>query len=200
MFSRITAPKLRIDRQLWQPKGSPDSFEVTLRRSSLSRHVRILVARDGRITVTGPLRASKKFLWEVFESKESWVNEQLSKLEKAGHLGKGEEKKEEYKKHKEAARALVHEKLAYWNQFYGFTYGRVSIRNQRTRWGSCSARGNLSFSYKIALLPQELADYLIVHELCHLKAFDHSPTFWSLVGEAIPDYAKHRQKLRKSPL
>ncbi len=162
--------------------------------------MRILVARDGKVTVTGPLRASKKFLWEVFESKEQWVSQQLAKLEKSGHLRKMEETKQEYEEYKEKARALVHEKLQYWNQFYGFNYGRVSIRNQRTRWGSCSARGNLSFSYKIALLPEALANYLIVHELCHLKAFDHSPTFWALVGEAIPDYVKLRQRLRRSLL
>jgi predicted metal-dependent hydrolase len=199
MFSRRPS-QLQIDRHPWQPSDSLEVLEVTLRRSRLSRHVRILVSERGEITITGPLRTSKRFLLSVLENKRAWVLAQLERLDRSGQLEKARDDTGQYQQYKERARTLTHEKLAYWNQFYGFTYGRVSIRNQRTRWGSCSARGNLSFHYKIALLPDALADYLIVHELCHLQAFDHSPKFWALVGKAIPDYQKHRQLLRKSSL
>jgi len=102
-----------------------------------------------------------------------------------------------YAKHKEAARALVHERLVYWNQLYNFTYNRVAIRNTRSRWGSCSSKKNLNFNYRIVFLPSELQDYLIVHELCHLQEMNHAPQFWALVAQQIPDY-KERVKALKS--
>ncbi len=97
---------------------------------------------------------------------------------------------------KKAARALAHARLAHFNQFYGFTYQKVFIRNQKTRWGACSAKGNLGFNYRITYLPPQLADYVIVHELCHLGQFNHSPAFWQLVAHVIPDYKAQRRELR----
>ncbi len=103
----------------------------------------------------------------------------------------------EYLVHKESARRLVHERLEYFNQFYGFKYNKVAIRNQKTRWGSCSRRGNLNFSYKIALLSSRLSDYIIVHELCHLSQFNHSNDFWSLVSRQFPDHKELRGQLKR---
>jgi hypothetical protein len=100
------------------------------------------------------------------------------------------------KDHVEAARALVHARLAHWNSFYNFRIGRVAIRNQATRWGSCSKKGNLNFNYRIAHLPQPLADYLIVHELCHLGEFNHSPRFHALVARVLPNHRELRRILR----
>ncbi len=90
---------------------------------------------------------------------------------------------------------MVHVKLAYWNQLYGFRWRRVAIRNQRTCWGSCSSAKNLNFNYKIAFLPARLQDYLIVHELCHLKEFNHSPAFWALVARALPHWPQLKREL-----
>lgn len=102
-----------------------------------------------------------------------------------------------YTTHREHARALVTDRLSYWNQFFNLTYGRVAIRNQSTRWGSCSTKRNLNFNYRIAFLPIELADYIIVHELCHLIEFNHGPQFWAHVARALPDYATRKQTLRE---
>ncbi len=107
--------------------------------------------------------------------------------------------KRTYIKDKEIARARVHQKLEHFNQYYGFTWGRVAIRNQRSRWGSCSKKGNLNFNYRIVYLPEELQDYIIVHELCHLRMFNHSKAFWALVGEVIPDYKIRRKALKSIP-
>ncbi|MCD4761024.1 M48 family metallopeptidase [bacterium] len=100
------------------------------------------------------------------------------------------------KKYKQQARALVEERLNYFNQFYNLEVKRISIRNQKSRWGSCSSKKNLNFNYRLALLPAEIADYIIVHELCHLAEMNHSKAFWALVARTIPDY-KNRQKLLK---
>jgi hypothetical protein len=100
-------------------------------------------------------------------------------------------------KYREEARALVHLKIAFWNSHYKLPLRKVFIKNQKTRWGSCSSKGNLNFSYRIVYLPEELRDYLIVHELCHLREFNHSKNFWNLVAETIPDYEKRRAALKK---
>lgn len=91
---------------------------------------------------------------------------------------------------------MVERKIEQFNAVYNFKVGRVSIRNQRSRWGSCSRLGNLNFNFKIALLPEPLVDYLIVHELCHLGEFNHSPRFWDLVAHTIPDYRAKRRALK----
>ena len=96
-----------------------------------------------------------------------------------------------------AARMLVHERLAHFNSHYGFVYKKVFIRNTRTRWGSCSSRANLGFNYRIVKLAPHLVDYIVVHELCHLKEFNHSPKFWALVAETIPSWKLCRTTLRK---
>ena len=105
-----------------------------------------------------------------------------------------------YKENKEKARALAKERLEYFNAFYGYKWGKIAIRNQKTRWGSCSKKGNLNFNYKIALLPQKYSDYIIVHELCHLGEFNHSKNFWDLVAKTVPDYLVIRKDLRKRQL
>jgi len=98
---------------------------------------------------------------------------------------------------KKEARALVLERIAHFNQVYQHPIRRISIRNQRSRWGSCSQKGNLNFNYRVLKLPISLVDYIIVHELCHLREFNHSKRFWNLVGETLPDFEARRHALRK---
>lgn len=104
--------------------------------------------------------------------------------------------KSEYLKYKVQALDLVKNKLEHFNQFYNFKYNKVTVRNQSTRWGSCSKSGNINFNYKLALLPESLVDYVVVHELCHLGEFNHSKNFWDLVARTVPDYKERRQELR----
>jgi hypothetical protein len=99
--------------------------------------------------------------------------------------------------HSESARALATERVLYWNQFYNFTYKRIAIRNQSTRWGSCSSIGNLNFNYKMVFLPPHLVDYIVVHELCHLYHFNHGREFWELVAKTIPEYEQCVAELKQ---
>jgi len=105
-----------------------------------------------------------------------------------------------YLKHKEEARELILKRVEYFSSMYGFKYNRVSIKNQKTRWGSCSRKGNLNFNYKISFLHPAMRDYIIVHELCHLKELNHSRKFWALVEDIIPDYFETRRELKKQGL
>jgi hypothetical protein len=108
----------------------------------------------------------------------------------------------DYVTHKETTRHIVHERLVYFCCYYAdlgniLSYKKVAIRNQRSRWGSCSAAGNLNFNYRIFRLPPELQNYIIVHELCHTKELNHGTNFWKLVALAIPDWRSLRAELRK---
>ncbi len=106
-----------------------------------------------------------------------------------------------YLANREAARALVHERVRYFSVHYvarhGIAIGTIAIRNQKSRWGSCSKKGNLNFNYKLVFLPAELRDYVIVHELCHIKEFNHGRGFWALVGETVPEWKALRRRLTK---
>lgn len=101
-----------------------------------------------------------------------------------------------YRKSKEAARVVIAEKVKKYNAIYQYRLGRVSIRNQKTKWGSCSKNGNLNFNYKILFLEERLADYIVVHELCHLQELNHSQKFWNLVARVFPNHKHIRKELR----
>jgi predicted metal-dependent hydrolase len=102
-----------------------------------------------------------------------------------------------YLKHKEQARAVIKERLEHFNAFYQFSYKRVAIKNHKSRWGSCSKKGNLNFNYRLVHLPLRLLDYVVVHELCHLGEFNHSKRFWALVAKALPDWQVRRKELMR---
>ncbi|MCX6717401.1 MAG: M48 family metallopeptidase [Candidatus Taylorbacteria bacterium] len=111
---------------------------------------------------------------------------------------KSKKRKAEYLKYKDQAKIFVINKVTELNKNYGYKINRITIRNQKTRWGSCSKKGNMNFNYKIVLLPDKLAEYIIVHEICHLGEFNHSANFWNLVAQTVPDYKEKREELHKA--
>lgn len=103
----------------------------------------------------------------------------------------------DYLTYREEARSLITELVSEWSANIGCAHGRIAIKDTARSWGSCSHSGNLNFSYKLLFLPRELAEYVVVHELCHLTEANHSPRFWALVGAAMPAYRERRAALRR---
>ena len=97
----------------------------------------------------------------------------------------------------EQAKQVLPERTSFFARLLGVTYGRITIRNQKTRWGSCSAKGNLNFNCLLMLTPPEIQDYVVVHELCHRLEMNHSPRFWNHVASILPDYKERRAWLKK---
>lgn len=96
-----------------------------------------------------------------------------------------------------AAKQYVPQRVAWYADRMGVTYEKITIREQKTRWGSCSSTGSLNFNWKLMLLPQELLDYVVVHELAHRKVMNHSPAFWAVVEAELPNYRELRAKLKE---
>lgn len=189
-MKKSTVPLKTIDM-----KG--EQIKYSLHSNQRSKSMRLTVYPDGRIAILAPSRMSQGLIEKFLKNKSDWILGKIAYFKKfngALFLGGG---KRDYLKFKEQARSIAHDRLAYFNQSYNFTYHRITIRNQKSRWGSCSGRGNLNFNYKIARIDPALADYVIVHELCHLGEFNHSKKFWDLVSQTIPNHKELRSKLKR---
>jgi len=157
--------------------------------------MRLSVYPDGRVVLTLPYWVAKYKGKSYLEEKHDWILDQIN-IYKKRLEGRRVFTRNDYLKYKETARRLITERVEYFNQFYNFSYKRISIKDTKTMWGSCSAKGNLNFNYKLLFLSPEQRDYVIVHELCHLKELNHSKRFWDLVREQIPNMEKIKRELR----
>ena len=162
------------------------------------RSIGIEVDREGKVTVRAPYSCEKKRIDRFLLEKENWIRQKV-KLQKENAM-KRQEKREmpeaEKKYYRNLAREVLGARTGYYARKMGVTYGRISIREQKTRWGSCSSAGNLNFNWKLVLMPPELLDYVVVHELAHRKEMNHSPRFWTIVEKELPDYCNRREKLK----
>lgn len=162
------------------------------------RSIGIEVDREGKVTVRAPYSCEKKRIDRFLLEKENWIRQKV-KLQKENAM-KRQEKREmpeaEKKYYRNLAREVLGARTGYYARKMGVTYGRISIREQKTRWGSCSSAGNLNFNWKLVLMPPELLDYVVVHELAHRKEMNHSPRFWAIVEKELPDYCNRREKLK----
>lgn len=174
------------------------TISYTVKKSMRAKHVRISVNCDGAVLVTRPACVPFERIEEIVVRKLGWI---VGKIDFFKNLTTTRRRSvAEYRKQRKSALDLVQARIAYFNQQYGFTIGRISIRNQRTRWGSCSKRGNLNFNHRIVGLVPELVDYIVVHELCHLVELNHSKQFWKLVEQTMPRYNELRRELKQNSL
>ena len=168
----------------------------TVKSSARSRNISITVHRDGRVVVGKPARVSDARIAELIEKKTLWIESKIKQFSKKPVKLLAHYSIKDFKENKKRAHDLVQERISYFNRFYNYEIANVTIRNQSSRWGSCSRKKNLNFNYKIVFLPPELADYIIVHELCHLEQMNHSQKFWDLVAKQIPNHKTARTQLR----
>ncbi len=163
---------------------------------SKRKTIAIQIREDGTVIVRSPESVSRKTIEDFLKEKQEWIETHQKKVEqrRAQALTITEEQREEGIKR---ARKVFPERIAYFAKQMGVTYGRVTLREQKTRWGSCSSKGNLNFNWKLILLPPELLDYVVVHELAHRKEMNHSAAFWKVVEEVLPDYRERRKALKE---
>lgn len=153
------------------------------------------ITREGQAVVRCPYWVSEARARAFAESHREWMEKHSAQIkEKISRQTVYTE--EEIRTYREKAREVLCEKTALWAERMGITYGRISIRQQATRWGSCSGKGNLNYNWKLVLLPEDLQDYVVVHELAHRKEMNHSPRFWEIVKKELPDWEEKRRRLR----
>lgn len=172
-------------------------FEAEVRTHPRARRLSVRVHPGGRASVTVPRGVSWAAVVRFMRMQADWVARTSDIMRRFPPRPGKAEARRAYLAHKEATRRLAYAAIARFAPLYGVRVKAVSVRDQKTRWGSCSRDGRLSFNYRLALLPPRLAEYVVVHELCHLIAFDHSPRFWALVARAVPEHRALRKALRE---
>ena len=175
---------------------------------SRRRTISIEVNRDLEVIVRAPRWVAKRDIRYFVDEKEGWIIKTIARLERERELQKDQPDErltqDELNDLVRKAREVIPKRVEYYAQLIGVTYGRITIRHQKTRWGSCSARGNLNFNCLLMLAPPEVLDAIVVHELCHRKEMNHSERFYREVHRIYPDYDKwnrwlkdHGQQLQK---
>ena len=173
------------------------NLPYTTRLNRRAKHLRITIYPPDKIVVTLPRPTSDAVIEKFLYEKQAWIEKQIAYFKNRKVAAMPYDDKKSFRAYKDAALELVTKKVETFNKLYGFSVTGIKIRNTKTQWGSCSRQGVLSFNYRIVFLTERLRDYLIVHEICHLREFNHSPRFWALVELAIPDYKAIRKQLRQ---
>lgn len=170
----------------------PIQYEII---RSARKTIAIQITPDGRVLVRCPSRMPKTDIQKFVESKSDWIEKHLQK-HAAPKLPPFTRQELESLAHQ--ALAVIPQRAAHFAPLVGVAYGRITIRSQRTRWGSCSSRGNLNFNCLLMLAPPEVLDYVVVHELCHRRELNHSPRFWAEVERILPDYRQQKAWLKEN--
>lgn len=174
-------------------------YEITLIRSC-RKSLAIEITPELQVVVRAPARMPVREINAFVQEKDDWIRAHLQRMAEKKRLREQHREqalsKEELQELATQAMKLILQKVRYYAQIIGVTYGRITIRNQRTRWGSCSGKGNLNFNCLLLLMPEEVLDYVVVHELCHRKEMNHSARFWEEVEKILPDYRQRRKWLK----
>lgn len=168
-------------------------MEYELRRRLRSQTLRLSVRPDARVVVTAPYFVRASSIERFVKKHTDWIERHIARQKKRTVLPV---RRVDIPQLKKRALALASARCAHFAHQFGVSYRKISVRAQKSRWGSCSRAGNLSFNYKIAALPAHVADYVVVHEVCHLREMNHGKAFWALVEKAVPHYKTIRKELR----
>lgn len=171
-----------------------------LKKSRRAKRMRLAVYCNAEVVITLPYWASENLAEKFIKEKANWLFNKVAYFKNRQNFPLIKRSRSDYLKNRNSALELIKQRVEHFNKIYNFNFNNISVRNQKTRWGSCSKKGNLNYSYKILFLPEKIRDYIIVHELCHLGEFNHSRKFWSLLAEVLPDYAAIRRELKGKDL
>lgn len=175
-------------------------MEVTVIKSR-RKTIAIQVNSDLSVTVRAPYGVTEKYIEKFLNKNETWISKQMNEIKvkkKSVESGNVENVTlDKIKALADQALETIPTRVEYFARIIGVTYGNITIRNQKTRWGSCSSKGNLNFNCLLMLAPPEVLDYVVVHELCHRKQMNHSKAFWTEVEKVFPDYKKSIKWLKE---
>ena len=155
----------------------------------------IQITADGQVVVRCPHRVTDRQVARLLDSRRDWLEQHLARVRAAAPLPPFSA--EELKALGQQARRDIPPRVERFARQLDVDYGRITLRCQRTRWGSCSGKGNLNFNCLLMLVPEEVRDYVVVHELCHRKQLNHSPAFWAEVERVMPEWRTHRRWLKE---
>lgn len=175
-------------------KLKKNRLKYKLKKSPRIREMKLSVSRRGSLVLNAPKRASDSQIRRFILSQADWILDRLDVIIRIDQGKVVRSSRKDYLKNKEKARKFITDRVRHFSELYGFRHKKIRIKNQRTVWGSCSEDGSLNFNYILLKMPKDIADYIIVHELCHLKQFDHSEKFWNLVGRTLPGYGNIKKK------
>lgn len=160
------------------------------------------VGQNGQVKLRAPQRVSEQALLGFVQEKKEWIAQKVLLMEARRDEAARREVPDYIRhpaleqKYRRQARERLRQRTAYFARLMGVSYGKITIKETKTRWGSCSGKGNLNFHWKLVLMPPEVLDYVVVHELAHRKEMNHSPAFWAEVERILPDYRKWRKWLK----
>lgn len=166
------------------------------------RSISLEIGSDGRILVRAPRWMPEQEIRRFVLSRRDWILAARKKVEARNEALRDQVgapiTAAELQKLGELAVKDLPTRVARYAKRIGVTYGRITVRNQKTRWGSCSSEGNLNFNCLLMLAPERVRDYVVVHELCHRKQMNHSPRFWAEVAKVMPDYEEQKKWLSEN--
>jgi predicted metal-dependent hydrolase len=180
------------------PSPQPLAPVLVFVRHPRARRYLIRVTDDGTVRVTIPRRGSQREAAAFAAREQAWIDTQLRiRRTKNGGLDSNDERQKVDRELIVRARRELPPRLLELASRHGLTVSRISVRNQRSRWGSCSRSGHICLNWRLVTMPDDVRDYVLIHELMHLKRMDHSSKFWKLVAEACPQYQDARRWLRR---
>lgn len=171
----------------------PFSYEVIY---SSRKTLAIQITAEGSVKVRAPKNCPRSSIDRFLKEKEAWVLKYIDKAKQNPRPAPQPLTARQRSRYIKIARDIFTQKTAYYASIMHVSYGRISIREQKTRWGSCSSQGNLNYNWRLIFAPENVLDYIVVHELAHRKEMNHSAAFYNIVEEILPNYKSSQKWLR----